>query len=137
MSLYETIGTKNPTYLLSDPQGAEKIAIPMEPGNGTVERGTIVMRTSAGLWKPAATGDVTDTNMLAVLDDTVDTTGVAADAGTIAEDAAAYRAGRFIRGKVTLANGGAVTAAHEIVLRKQNIVFDVMVGAANFNNVKA
>lgn len=39
MSMYEVIGTNNPEYLLADPQGADIIAIPCEPGNGVVKRG--------------------------------------------------------------------------------------------------
>lgn len=39
MNLYETIGKSNPTYLLADPEGADAIGIPCEPGNGTVARG--------------------------------------------------------------------------------------------------
>lgn len=137
MSMYEVIGTNNPTYLLADPQGCDKIAIPCKPGNGIVKRGTLMVRESTGLWKPAATGDIVNTNQIVVLDETVDTTGVVNGNKTIAEDAAAYRAGRFVRGKVTLANDGVVTAAHEVILRMQGIVFDNMVSTATFNNTVA
>ena len=44
MSMYEVIGTNNPEYLLADPQGADIIAIPCEPGNGMVKRGTGMYR---------------------------------------------------------------------------------------------
>lgn len=134
MSLYETIGTNNPSYLLADPQGVDVIAIPCEPGNGIVKRGTIMYRKETGLWSPAAAENAIAANQLAVLDETVNTAGVATSTATIAEDARAYRAGRFIRGKVTLASDAAVTASVEVVLRTQGILFDQMVGNGTFKN---
>lgn len=138
MALYETIGTSNPTYLLADPQGSDLIPVSMEPGNGTVKRGTVIYRKSTGFWAPAAADQAVITNELAVLNETVDTTGVAdGSSGTIAEDAHAFRAGRLIAGKVTLANDAVLTDAVKVVLRTQGIVLDPMVGTATFNNVKA
>lgn len=137
MSLYGVIGTKNPNYLLSDPQGAEKIAIPCEPGNGIVKRGTVMYRKETGLWAPAAAENAITTNQLAVLDETVDTAGLDAGTKVIAEDARAYRAGRFVKGRVTLAADAAVTAAAEVVLRTQGIVFSQMVGTGTFDNTVA
>lgn len=137
MSMYEIVGKNNPTYLLADPQGADVIAIPCEPGNGTVKRGTVMFRKATGLWAPAATENAVITNQLAVLDETVDTTGVDGGTATIAEDAKAYRSGRFIRGKVTLANDAEVTAAAEVVLRAQGIVLNQMAGTGTFNNTVA
>lgn len=134
MSLYETIGTNNPSYLLAIPTGADVFGIPMEPGNDIVKRGTIVYRKASGLWAPAAAANAVITNQLAVLDETVDTTGLVSGNKTIAEDARAYRAGTFIRGKVTLASDAAVTAAVEVVLREQGIVFDQIVSTATFDN---
>lgn len=139
MSMFETIGTNDPKYLLAKPYDADVIGIPMQPGNGTVKRGTIVYRTETGLWAPAATGNVVTTNALAILDETVDTTGRVIpgedDATlTIAEDARAFRSGHFVWGKVTLANDGTVTQAHAITLMRQGIVFDQMVSTAAFDN---
>ena len=132
MSLYSTIGESKPTYLLCDPQGADVIAIPCEPGNGTVARGTVMFRKETGMYAPAASADVAETNMLCVLDETVDT-----DADEhIAEDARAYRAARLISGRVTLKAGAALEAAHLVVLRKQGLVFDQMESTTAFNNKK-
>lgn len=131
MSLFKTVGTKEPAYLLADPQGLDTIAIPCEPGNGIVAMGTVMYRKATGLWAPAAAANVVSTNQLAVLGETVDT---AANA-TIAEDAKAYRGGRFINGKVTLAAGAVVTDAHKVTLRTMGILFDVMEGTGTFNNV--
>lgn len=131
--LYSTIGTRTYDNLLADPQGADKIAIPCRPGNGEIKRGTVMYRESNGLWSPAASGQISTSYMLAVLDEDVDT-GTSVGAGAVAEDAAAFRAGRFIDGKVKLASNGDVTAAHKIVLRMQGIVFDPMESADTFHN---
>ena len=53
----------------------------------------------------------------------------AADTGTgnsmVAEDASAYRSGRFIDGKVFLKAGDTITAAYKLVLRLMGIVMKV------------
>lgn len=133
MSMYEVIGVNNPEYLLADPQCADVIAIPCEPGNGLVKRGTVMYRKASGMYAPAATANVTASNMLVVLDESVDTDANKA----VAEDARAYRGGRLIYGRVTLASDAALTAANIAVLRGQGIVFDQMDTAAEFANGKA
>ena len=65
--MYDVIGKSNPTYLLADPNGADVFSIPCEPKNGTVARGTVMVRKETGLWAPAATADVAETNQLALL----------------------------------------------------------------------
>ena len=60
-----------------------------------------------------------------------------ADVFAVAEDARAYRGGRLIYGKVTLANDAALSAANIAVLRGQGIVLDQMDTAAAFANGKA
>ena len=122
MSLYQTIGTSSPTYLLADPEGASLMAIPCEAGNGTIPRGTVMYRKASGMWAPAAAANAIITNQLAVLNEDVDTT---ADA-KIAEDASAYRAGRLLTSRVKLAGGAALTAAVILVLREQGIFLDQM-----------
>lgn len=131
MSLYKKVGESNPTYLLSDPQGADKIAIPCTPGNGVVARGTVMYREDSGMYAPATAADVIATKSLVVVDETVDTDANA----SVAEDAAAYRAGRMIAGKVLLKDGSAPDAAAVLVLRQQGIVLNQMVDTApEFNN---
>lgn len=130
MNMYEVIGTNNPEYLLADPEGADLISIPCEPKNGTIKRGTVVYRKASGMYAPAAAANVVSTNMLAVLDETVDT-----DANeTVAEDARAFRGGRLIYSKVFLTGDVALTAANIVVLRGEGIVFDQMDTAAEFKN---
>ncbi|MCE5342215.1 MAG: InlB B-repeat-containing protein [Eubacteriales bacterium] len=132
-SMFGTVGTYNPEYLLSGPEGAQAIAIPCEPGNGTLARGQIMYRKSSGMYAPAGTGQMSASYNLVVLDEAVDTNASL----TIAEDARAYRAGRMIRGKLILASGATLTAAHALVLRQQGIVLDVMDDAdATFDNYR-
>lgn len=133
--MYSTIGIRAYSNLLADPQGADLISIPCEPGNGDVAAGTVMYRKSSGLYAPAATAQVTASNQLVVLKEDV-ATGAAPGSGetATAEDAAAYRAGCFVDGAVKLAAGAAVTAAHKVILRGQNIVFDVKETTGTFNN---
>lgn len=122
MNMFETIGTNNPAYLLADPNCADVIAIPVEAGQGVVARGTVMYRKTNGAWAAATASDVVATNMLSVIDESVDTA-----ASENNEVAKAYRAARLISGKVTLKGGAAITAAQAIILRTQGIVFDQMV----------
>ena len=132
-ALYGVVGTSNPDYLLSDPQGADVIAIPCTPGKGKIKRGTVMFRESNGMWSPAGSGNISTSYMLAILNEDVDTNANPA----VAEDAAAYRAGRFINGRVKYDNSGTLTDltdAHKVVLRMQGIVFDMANNAAGFDN---
>ena len=131
-NLYETIGTSTPEHLLADPINARPIAIPMEPGNGVIKRGTVVYRKSTGLWTKAGTSQISTSYALAVMNEEIDT-GTAVSAGAVAENAAAYQTGRFISGKVKYDNSGTltdVTAAHKVVLGLQGIFFDQSVESA-------
>lgn len=133
--LYGTIGKKTYSNLLSDPNGAEVIAIPCTPGNGVITAGKIMFREETGLWSPAKKADVTGEKMLAVLKEDVDTGGEIEGEAT-AEDAAAYRSGRFIDGAVA-ASDGAIDAAHKLALRQQGIVFGVKESTETFDNKKS
>lgn len=137
-SMYEVIGTNTPAYLLADPQGADVIAVPVEPGNGEIKRGTLLYRKDSGLYAPAATSQMSTSYNLVVLNADVDT-GASVAAGTVAEDVPAYRAGRFIDGTVLYYNSSAsayqkVTAAHKLALRQFGIVFDTDENAGTFDN---
>lgn len=128
-SMYEIIGRSDPTYLLADPNGADVIAIPLKPGQGTIKRGTLVYRAANGMYVKATTSELTTSYFLAVLDVTVNT-----DADdNVAEDARAYRAGRFIYGKVFVGDS-ANLASYLIPLRMQGIVFDRMDDGVEFEN---
>ena len=130
-ALFGTIGTSTPSPLIADPQGAELIAIPCEPGNGSLSRGQIMYRKSSGMYAPAATGNIIGTNDLTVLDEDVNTSADAA----VAEDARAFRSGRLIGSKLIVASDGTLTAAHKLVLRQQGILLEVMADPdATFDN---
>lgn len=133
--LYKKIGESGYDQLLADPQGADVIAVPCEPGNGDIKRGTILYRKASGLWAPAAAAQIVNTNQLVVLNEDVATGNAPASGTTVtAEDAAAYRAGRFIAGRVTLAADAALTEAHKVILRQQGIVFDQKENTSTFTN---
>lgn len=133
--LYGVIGTSNTANLLADPQGADKIAIPCEPGNGDIPAGTLMYRKASGLWAPAASAQVVNTNQLAVLKEAVASGAAPASGETaVAEDGLAYRAGCFIDGAVTLTAGAALTDAHKVILRQQGIVFDKKESTTTFTN---
>lgn len=130
MSLYSVVGKNDPEFLLADPNGADIIAVPCKPANGVIARGTVMYRGADGMYLPASSAEAVDTNDLVVLDETVDTTV----SSTIAEDARAFRSGRLIAGKVTLKDSEPLTAAIQLTLRKQGIVFDQMVSTETFDN---
>lgn len=133
--LYKKIGESGYDQLLADPQGADVIAVPCEPGNGDIKRGTILYRKASGLWAPAAAAQIVNTNQLVVLNEDVATGSAPASGETAtAEDAAAYRAGHFVDGRVTLAADAALTDAHKVVLRQQGIVFDRKESTSTFTN---
>lgn len=121
--LYEVIGTSNYANLLADPQGADAIAVNLTPGNGKLKRGQLLKKEATGMYAPAGTSDIATTTAFVVLNEDVDT-GASVTPGAAAEVAAAYRAGRFVDGKVLLTSNGTLTAAHKLILRKQNILFD-------------
>lgn len=122
MDMYEVIGTSTPENLLEDPRGAEKIAVALQPGNGVLKAGCLLYKLSSGLYAPATTSQMSTSYDLVVLADNVDTgTGNS----MVAEDASAYRSGRFIDGKVFLKAGDTITAAYKLVLRLMGIVMKV------------
>ena len=136
-NLYGIIGTSTPEHLLSDPLNGHPIAVPLEPGNGELARGTLLYRKSNGLWAPAGNSQISTSYAFAVLNEAVDT-GATVGATAVAENAAAYQTGRFIDGKVKYDNSGtptAVTAAHKVVLALAGIFFDQSVESAQeFDN---
>lgn len=129
--MYATIGKWEPEYLLSDPRDSQVIAIDCLPGSGVIQRGMIMKRENTGMYSPAAAADITNTNFLVVLDETVDIeTG-----GTVAAVARAYRAGRMIASRLLLSDGGKLTAEHKLVLRQQGFLTDLLMeDAEEFNN---
>lgn len=121
--LYGVLGSYTPSYLLASPDGAERIAISVEPDHGTLKQGTLLYRKADSvMYAPAAAANVIASNYLVVLGQDVDTTA----SETVAAAAMAYTKGNFITGRVKLAADAAVTDAMEPVLRAQGIVFTPM-----------
>lgn len=133
--LYGTVGTRTYKQLLSDPERADVISVPVAPGNGTIAIGTLLARSEAGLYAPAKAADVTETAYLVVAGEDIES-GEAAGSGetATAADAKAYRSGCFVDGAVVLADGTTPTAAAKVILRKQGIVFDPQVSTETFDN---
>lgn len=124
-NLFGTIGTHEPGYLLASSALTDAIGISVEPGNGTIPAGAVMYRKSGVMYAPAEAANIVATNNLVVLRDDVNSE----TSTTVAVAAAAYRHGKFIAGKVLMKNGAdyeAVTAAHAIVLRGQNIELSPM-----------
>lgn len=117
-ALYNVVGTAVPESLLSDPNGAMKIAVGLTPNKGVVKRGSILYKNGA-TWEFATAANLDGTKQVAILNTEVDT----AANTTIAEDADAYVAGRFVGAKL-LVSGGTLTEAIKLVLRNQGIIVD-------------
>lgn len=130
MSLYKNIGTKTYKALLADPIGADPIAIPCVPGNGTITAGTVMYATENGMYAPAAVENAVDTNSLVVLAEDADTDAEE----NVAATATAFRAGRLVAENVTLKDGAPLTETVKLTLRKQNIVLSPIVGGGTFEN---
>ena len=133
--LYDVIGKSGYDQLLADPQGADVISIPCKPGSGSIKRGTVMYREDSGLWSPASDAEVTAEKQLAVLNEAVEAGDApGAEETATAPEAAAYRAGRFVAGRVTLKSDAALSEANKVILRQQGIVFNVKESAGTFDN---
>lgn len=132
--LFDTIGTSVYDQILAKVE-ADPIAVNLLPGQGVMKRGTVLYKNASGFYLPAASAQITDSNDLVVLNETVDT---GSDATAVAEVAAAYREGTFISGKIMYDNSGtptAVTEAHKVVLRLFGIKFNQSVeSSGTFEN---
>lgn len=118
---YSELGARSYKNLLADPQGADAVLIPCEPGNGDIPAGTVMYKDSNGLYKPASTDQVTTSYYLVVLGEDV-ATGAEVEPGA-APEARAYRAGCFIDGAVKLASDGELSADNVVLLRLMGITF--------------
>ena len=124
-ALYAQIGESQDYSLLAETGTERTVGLAVKPGSGLLERGTIVMLGTDGLYTPAVTGKMT--GALAVLAESVETTEE--NAG-IAPSARAYSAGRFLKAKLKLA-AGALAAADLLEMRRQGIMVEDMDGTVN------
>lgn len=124
-ALYAQIGESQDYSLLAETGTERTIGLAVKPGSGLLERGTIVMLGTDGLYTPAVTGKMT--GALAVLAESVETTEESAG---IAPSARAYSAGRFLKAKLKL-TAGALAAADLLEMRRQGILAEDMDGTVN------
>lgn len=123
--LYAQIGESQDYALLAGVGTERTVGIAVKPGNGTLERGTVMMMGTDGLYAPAVTAKFT--GALAVLDETVES----GDSATgIAPSVRAYSAGRFLKAKLKLA-AGTLAAADLLEMRRQGILVEDMDGSVN------
>lgn len=127
--LYNTVGTSAPDQILAKVE-ADPIAVNLLPGQGELQRGTLLYKDANGFYAKAASAQITTSYDLVVLNEDMDT----GNGGTaVAEVAAAYREGTFIDGRVKYNSGGtmeSVTAAHKVALRLFGIKFSQSVESA-------
>lgn len=129
--MYAVLGESVDISLLAGTGTETEIGVALAPGNGTIARGTIIQKGDSGLYAPAKTGAMAGGECAVLMHD--EETG--AEASGIAGSAAAYRTGRFIAGKLKLAEG-ALTAADLLELRRQGIIAHGAEGELN-NSVTA
>lgn len=111
-NLYGTIGSTTPTSLLADPVGAIRKTVALTLGNGALTRGTMLVRSTGGLYAPATADTLIAGSIACVLADDIDTG--TATAGTAPAVTAWFR-GRFLRGKVKLATGALPEAKYGVL----------------------
>ena len=124
--LYAVLGTSKDYSLLAGTGTETEIGVALAPGNGVVERGTIIKKGENGLYAPAATGTLSGGECAVLMSDT----DTGAEGTGVAPSAAAFRTGRFLTGKAKLASGE-LSAADVLELRRQGIIFDGMSGTLN------
>ena len=129
MELYATIASKAYKNLLADPKNADPITVPVKPNASAIAAGALLYRNSAGLYEPIASSSIADNVSVVVLGE-----DMPINSGVVAENALAFRAGKFIDGKVKATGADGLTAAQKLILRKQGIVFDVDTEAAGFSS---
>lgn len=123
--LYTQIGESQDYSLLAETGTERTIGLAVKPGSGLLERGTIVMLGTDGLYTPAVTGKMT--GALAVLAEDVETTE---ESTGIAPSARAYSAGRFLKAKLKL-TAGTLAAGDLLEMRRQGILVEDMDGTVN------
>ena len=122
-NLIQNIGTSVDQSLLADTR-FNRIGVAIFPGEGELERGTVIARDASGMYKAAVSGSL-DNVMLAILDETI-------DAGTestgIGVTARAYESGTFIRERVKFEAGSVLSDADVLALAKLNLLMRITEG---------
>ena len=129
VNLYENLGKSTDSPLETAGVGFDTASVSLEPGHGTVKRGTVLYRKSGALYAPAAAANIDSANQLAVLREDVNTD----ESATVAALGDVIVAGGLLAEYVLLADGSKLTAAQALILRQQGIVlkpYDALDGSA-------
>lgn len=129
VNLYQNLGKSTDSPLETAGVGFDTASVSLEPGHGTVKRGTVLYRKSAALYAPATADNILTTNQLVVLREDVDTE----ESATVAALGDVIVAGGLLAEYVTLSDGTNLNAAQALILRKQGIVlkpYDALDGTA-------
>jgi len=130
VNLYENLGKSTDSPLETAGMPFDTASVSMEPGHGTVKRGTVLYRKAGVLFAPAAAENILITNELAVLREDVNTD----ESATVAALADVITAGSLLAGRVVLADGETtLNSAQALILREQGIAlkpFDDLNAAA-------
>lgn len=117
--MYAILGQAADISLLAGTGMEKEIGVALKPGSGLILRGTLIQKGADGLYVPAKTGEMANGECAVLIHD--ENTGD--EASGVAGSASAYKAGRFIRGKLILA-AGELTDADLLELRRQGITVD-------------
>ena len=125
-NLIQHIGTSEDRSLLADVR-FNRIGVAIFPGEGELERGTIIMRDASGMYKAAVSGSLGNA-MLAILDEDIDAGTVPTGVGVTAR---AYESGTFIRERVKFEAGGELTDADVLALARLGLLMRITEGTLN------
>lgn len=104
--------------LIARPEGLMRKSIVLAPGQGNVAAGTVVYRDTDGLWKVAASGQMTSSYDVAVVEEATATGSVSTGTGYTVN---ALFAGLLVGSSLTFYTGTTLTAAIARVLRDKGI----------------
>ena len=107
-----------PNSIFASGAGARAIAIAVAAGEGSLKRGSILVRDTDNTYKFAATADVVATNNLVILDEDLET---GSDNTQMATVSRGWSSGVFMSGKLILKSNGALTAANMAALSNMGI----------------
>jgi hypothetical protein len=104
--------------LIARHEGILRKSLVLAPGQGDLADGTVVFKDADGLWRVAATGQLTDGYDVAVMEDAVATGLVGTGSGFVVN---ALFAGTLVGASLVFASGTTLTAAIARVLRDKGI----------------
>lgn len=131
--MFSNVGAVSFDKFLANPVGAVIVGLPLKPGQGVLEIGTVIYKPTTavqGFWLAATTSELTSSYNLAILGETVDTDAEPA----ASEDARCLISGQVIRSAVKLASGSALTAGAELAMKHCGILLTADADGTIFDN---